>query len=197
MNKEDLIKLINNLYRLTLLFPKKEPLRYKMRELADDVLVGFTSFDFDKNPSLKNPRIIEEINQNLEILDGFFEVAKSQNWVSWQELLNLKEEYSKLNEVLKNLKKPVQVIEKPEVAVEVVAMADETVFKPANNTRQLKILEILKQKEKIQVWEVKQVFPEVSKRTLRRDFEQMLSQGLIVRLGERNQTFYQINSQTA
>src|SRR4030042_1403635 len=180
MNKEDLIQLINSLYRLTLLFPKKEPLRYKMRELADDVLAGFTSFNFDKNQSFKTLRTIEEINQDLKILDDFFEIAKNQNWVSQYELLNLKEEYSKLNEVLKSLKKPVQVIEKPEVAAEVTTMVAETVFKPANNTRQLKILEILKQKEKIQVWEVKQVFPEISKRTLRRDFEQMLNQGLIV-----------------
>lgn len=193
MNKEALIQLINNIYRLTLLFPKKEPLRYKMRELADDILAGFISFNFDKNPSSKNPRTIEEINRNLEILDNFFEVAKNQNWVSQQELLNLKEEYSKLNEALKSFKKPVQIAEKPEVAV----MATESVFRSANNVRQLKILEILKQRDKIQVWEVKQVFPEVTKRTLRRDFEQMLNQGLIVRMGERNETFYQINPQTA
>ena len=38
MNKDFLLKITNELYRLTLLFPKKEPLRYKMRELADDIL---------------------------------------------------------------------------------------------------------------------------------------------------------------
>jgi predicted HTH transcriptional regulator len=58
--------------------------------------------------------------------------------------------------------------------------------------RQEKILEILKEKGKAQVWELKQIFPEVSKRTLRRDFEQMLNQDLIERMGERNETFYQI-----
>ncbi len=34
--------------------------------------------------------------------------------------------------------------------------------------------------------------PDITKRTLRRDFEYMLSQGLIKRIGERNDTFYQI-----
>jgi len=41
MNKENLTQITNELYRLTLLFPKKEPLRYKMRELADDILANF------------------------------------------------------------------------------------------------------------------------------------------------------------
>lgn len=193
MNKEYLIQLVNNLYKLTLLFPKKEPLRYKMRETADDILAGFISFDFDKSSQYKTLRTAEEINQNLEVLNGFFEVAKGADWVSQQEILNLQVEYSKLNEALNSFKKPIQIIEKPEVAV----VATESVFKPANNLRQLKILEVLRERNKIQVWEVKQIFPDVSKRTLRRDFEQMLNQGLIMRMGEKNQTFYQINQQIA
>ena len=40
MNKDFLIQLTNDLYKLTLLFPKKEPLRYKMRELADEILAN-------------------------------------------------------------------------------------------------------------------------------------------------------------
>jgi len=38
MDPNHLLQITNELYRLTLLFPKKEPLRYKMRELADDIL---------------------------------------------------------------------------------------------------------------------------------------------------------------
>jgi Fic family protein len=34
----------------------------------------------------------------------------------------------------------------------------------------------------------------VTKRTLRRDFEKMLKEGIIERLGERNNTFYQIKT---
>jgi hypothetical protein len=60
MNKDYLIQLTNNLYHLTLLFPKKEPLRYKMREIAIDILADFEE--------LKSSQILK----NLEILDGFF-----------------------------------------------------------------------------------------------------------------------------
>jgi len=38
MDRNSLIQATNNLYRLTLFFPKKEPLRYKMREVANDIL---------------------------------------------------------------------------------------------------------------------------------------------------------------
>ena len=38
MKRDELIQLTNVVYRLTLLFPKKEPLRYKIREVADDIL---------------------------------------------------------------------------------------------------------------------------------------------------------------
>ena len=42
MDKEYFIKLTSDLYQLTLFFPKKEPLRYKMRELANNVLASLT-----------------------------------------------------------------------------------------------------------------------------------------------------------
>lgn len=162
MDSDYFIQLTANLYRLTLLFPKKEPLRYKMRELADEILANQTE-------------------EKLEILNSFFEVAKTQNWVTPQDILNLQQEYSKVKEEFKKLSE----VQLPKV--EKRRGVEETI--PG---RQQKILEVLKEKGKAQVWELKQIFPEVSKRTLRRDFEQMFNQGLIERMGERNETFYQI-----
>jgi len=183
MNKDFLIKLTNNLYQLTLLFPKKEPLRYKMRELADEILNDFYK---DQNP---------EIFKNLEILDSFFEVVKNQSWVSQNEILSLQEEYSKLKEDLENSPQPNQTLEKVKIFDELKT----TELKAENisqfsNSRHGKILNVLKEKGRAQVWEIKQIFPEVSKRTLRRDFEQMVNQGIIERMGERNNTFYQVKT---
>lgn len=162
MDKDFLIKLTTNLYRLTILFPKKEPLRYKMRGLADEILANQTE-------------------EKLEILNSFFEVAKTQNWVTPQDILNLQQEYSNVKEELKKLSE-VQ-LPKVEKRLEV----EETI--PG---RQQKILEVLKEKGRAQVWEIQKIFPEVTKRTLRRDFESLLNQDLIERMGERNETFYQI-----
>jgi len=160
MDKDFLIQLTNNLYKMTLLFPKKEPLRYKMRELADEILVKPSAKDF-------------------ETLNSFFEVAKIQNWVSPAELLKIQEDYSKLKEGLGS-----QKIEKKVVSVNTALV------------RQEKILEILKEKGKAQVGEFKVIFPEVTKRTLRRDFEFLLQQGAIERIGERNDTYYTLVRQS-
>ena len=205
MNKELLIQLTNNLYRLTLFFPKKEPLRYKMREKADDILA---------KPNEKD----------LEVLDSFFEVALVQNWVSPSDILAIKKEYDNLREILKKYK-PEKEKKKDNLAVVeedksssspfatsrvVEAYPKETPIPLHQNLdtersevkkrtefsspRREKILEFLKENGRAQVWQIKQVLPEVTKRTLRRDFEHMLEQGLIERMGEKNDTFYQIKN---
>jgi DeoR/GlpR family transcriptional regulator of sugar metabolism len=53
-------------------------------------------------------------------------------------------------------------------------------------------LEFLKEKGRVQVWEVSKLFPDISKRTIRRDFLELLNSGLIQRIGEKNNTFYQL-----
>lgn len=171
MDKNYLIQVTQNLYRLTLLFPKKEPLRYKMREIADQILAKCSMLNLEQNPVL----------EDLEILDGFFEVAKAQNWVAAVDILRIQEEYNRIKAEIKKIAK--RPPEKEITRVEPVQIP---------NSRQEKILAILKEKGRAQVWQVKQVFPEVSKRTLRRDFESLLKQGIIERRGERNDTFYQL-----
>jgi len=172
MDKSFLIQLTNEVYRLTLLFPKKEPLRYKIRELADDILANCLTDNFKQNPTL----------EDLEVLDGFFEVAKAQNWVSPAETLKLQQEYSKLKENLKT-----QASSAPRSGEDCGENS-----KAVPNERQQKILEILKEKEKAQVWEIKEFFPQVAKRTVRRDFEFLLEKGEVERIGERNNTFYKL-----
>jgi len=164
MERDRLIQLTNAIYRLTILFPKKEPLRYKIREVADCILV--------------KPQ-----KEDLEVLQSFFEVAKEQKWVREQDVLAIQTEYANLEgalKVAKTEKKKANPGENPGLIP--VVMAE----------RQEKILAFLKEQGRAQVWQVKQILPEVTKRTLRRDFEQMLGQGVIERMGERNNTFYQV-----
>jgi len=175
MQKDYLIQLTQNLYKITLLFPKKEPLRYKMRELADDILANQTEKD-------------------LEILDSYFEVAKAQNWVSSSEILAIQEEYANLREELKKVepeRKQEEAKENEPKKIEDGPLQDSTPEERSGvNERQEKILDFLRENGRVQVWQVKQILPEVSKRTLRRDFEYMLNQGIVERIGERNETYY-------
>ena len=172
MDKDNLIELTNKVYKLTLLFPKKEPLRYKIREVADDILAC--------NSSSK------KLQENLSILKKYFEVAKWQNWVSYFDILEIEKKYDKIeNDLLETVEKSVFVKNKSIRGLS----SDIKVL----DHRKEKILEILKEKERIQVWEVNKILSNVSKRTLRRDFEQLLKQGLVERMGERNNTFYKLS----
>ena len=221
MDKNIFIKMTKELYRLTLLFPKKEPLRYKMRELADDILTDLLRIIHPvRNQKFSNGAgQCEYTNANLkkaedgplrsledlEVLDGFFEVAKAQNWVSPAELLKLQREYSMLKENLERQNSsaaPVVQSSKDLLVLDQKSRGDcgenskAVPFEKRVKERQQKILEILKEREKAQVWEIKKFFPQVAKRTLRRDFESLLEEGAVERIGERNNTYYTRASQS-
>ena len=181
MEKETLIRLTSDLYKLTLLFPKKEPLRCKIRELADDILTSYIRLDSKDN---------RDLILDLETLDGFFTIAREQNWVSFSEVLKVSERYVSLRKELED------VIDSHQQAMALETVTAETGIDfndlSKSDQRRDMILAILKEKNKAQVWEFKKIFPKLTKRTLRRDFEKLLGQGLVERIGERNQTFYRL-----
>ena len=62
--------------------------------------------------------------------------------------------------------------------------------------RQEKILEILGGGEKAQVADFIKQLPDITKRTVRRDLDDLLKKGKIIRVGEWNQVFYQLIDRT-
>ncbi len=227
MDKDKLIEITNKVYKITLLFPKKEPLRYKIREIADNVLSNFVyrqslqnlnPGNFASNREIQNKDSIFLLEKNLEILKSYFEVAKWQNWVSYFDILEIQDEYDKIQY---SLKKEIQAIEKEksDLLKEDISIEDkaEDFDKEANkeinkeisenlasnvvltkekenklDPRKTKILNFLKKRENTQVQDIKKIFPSVSKRTIRRDFVQLLDQGLVRKIGDKNNTFYQL-----
>jgi len=65
--------------------------------------------------------------------------------------------------------------------------------KVGTSARQEKILEFLSKNEKAQVMDLQTVLPDITKRTIRRDLDELLQLGKIIRLGDFNQVFYKIN----
>ena len=193
MEKEYFIQLTKELYRLTLLFPKKEPLRYKLRELAEEILANLILIL--KGNFHRSSNLVEGIENDLEVLDTYFEIAKDQNWVSPDDILEIQKEYSNIREEIEKVKKEEEKNPQPEIKEnpekEKVAERNDII-----NERQQKILEILREKGRAQVGQLVSVFPQVSKRTLRRDFRFLLKRGLIERIGEKNYTFYQMRVRT-
>ena len=190
MERKDLIELTIKVYKITLFFPKKDPLRYKIRDVANRILENFIAL---KNSNKEDFFIIAEIKKDIDVLDSYLEISKWQNWVSYFDILNLKNEYVKIKnsfseiDIVKNSKEIKIPIEQS-----FHQEPKEDLKKKKLNIRQEKILDILKTKEMIQVWEVNKILPDVSKRTLRRDFEQLLKEGSVERIGEKNQTYYKL-----
>ncbi len=193
----DLIDNTKHLYRLTLLFPKKEPLRYKARETASNILNNYTLRKrllsenpgyFAKDQKTRYQEVLFEIQKDLDILFNQLEIAKYQNWASYFEVLELQEKYQKTDlEIKKEIKELVfnkNTEKKPLVEKKTTKL----------DPRKEKIIEAIKNQEKVQVQDIVKVLPSVSKRTIRRDFNDLMEKGIIKRIGKGNETFYALSS---
>ncbi|MCD6500924.1 DeoR family transcriptional regulator [bacterium] len=177
MDKEYLVRVCLAVYRVTEIFPGKEPLKFDIREKANQILADLLLFKNQKNPEMVEKK---RILGNIEVLNGYFEIAKAQRWVDERNFFVLRREYDKIKKEISSIKKK----KNPDSSD--VALNDLT------NERYKKILEILRQKERVQVWEFKKIFPQVSKRTLRRNLDYLIRQGLVQRVGDRNDTYYKL-----
>lgn len=217
MNKEYLVELTKEIYKITLLFPKKEPLRYRMREIADGILEDFAALDIIKvknaerysGPAESMKRdMVFSLERGFESMDRYFEIAKWQRWLDYFDILSVQEKYAKIRENL--LKEEVKTemgqtlafgfnFQKSEdVSIPSVSLSEKQSFEQKKeqklDTRKEKILKVLEKVGRIQTGEINKMFPEVSKRTLRRDFHKLVETGIVERLGDKNNTFYKIKS---
>ena len=142
------------------------------------------------------PRAIRE----LGMLIAYLNYAKRMSQLNPENFTVLEREYNKVGEFLRQLhqdtEKQVSEDVRPPRSSTTMSMAPKrdlgTVPKSRLSTRQTRILELLRNKPKVQVWELQKVLPEVTKRTLRRDLDDLLHRNLIVRQGEWNEVFYQM-----
>jgi len=194
MDKDYFTKLTSNLYHLTLLFPKKEPLRYKIRELGGDVLSSLILVLAD-NPYKSKERVFE-IGKKLEILDSYFEVAKSQNWVNSFDVLEIQKEYGKIGKEIGEINATLVAMEEAKIRREKAAEDEgEEITETPLSSREGKILKLLEQKGGAKVGEIHKLMSGVTKRTIRRDFKQLFKLGLIEKKGTKNLTFYQLKKE--
>jgi len=99
---DELIKLTNALYKVTGLFPTKEPLKFAIRKEALDVVFFCITLDKQVLSSdiIQKENLIQKTLDRLNLLTTYFEIAKEQNWIDKRNFLVLENEYSLIKEEL-------------------------------------------------------------------------------------------------
>ena len=149
-----------------------------VKETANTILHNFVLLSDVRFQQKKEAK--EQIQTELEKIHWYFGQAKAGNWINPENFAVLEKGYQDVQGFLKSFQEP---ITPPE---------ENNGSKSKLSERQRKIVELLRVKEKAQVWELQKVFPDVTKRTLRRDLDSLLQQDLIERQGEWNTVFYKL-----
>ena len=143
----------NGLYRLTKLFPKKEPLRYKARGVAIDILEKFLKVAGESDIERVNEEsdLRPEIHDDIRVMQAFLTIAKDQSWVKTEEVLSISKGYDILEQGLEDSNKNKDNNEGDQQAPIFQALtADQPVIDfesfHKNRQRQEKILEVLREK---------------------------------------------------
>ncbi len=92
MDKNYFINLTQKLYRLTFFFPEREPLRYKIREMADQILSNLVLILEGKIEERMDSSF--DVEKNIEMLDALLELAKTQLWVGKEEIEKVQDNYA-------------------------------------------------------------------------------------------------------
>lgn len=168
---ERYLKLTNTAYELVEFFPESDPLKSRAKE---KILAIMEALVLEKN----------DLAQDIAVLLGYFRVARSQGWVSPMNCFIVMAEYEK---IMKLHPFEAVVTNKPAIMPKPVSTAK-------IGGRKGNIIGFLKENGKGQVMDFQRVLPNVTKRTIRRDLDELLKMGKIERQGEFNQVFYKIRS---
>ncbi len=195
MDKQYFIELTNRLYRLTLLFPEKEALRHKIRGVADEILVNLVVI-LEGEPKDRRESAFN-VERNIEILDVLFELAKKQDWVLSREIGEIQDEYFEIkkeveefNNITRREARDVQKKSFPATEEKIASAEENPVADIPLSKRQQRILQLMKERDQLQVKDIQEIFPKLTKRTLRRDLNILLEKGVIKRVGKGNGTYY-------
>jgi len=193
--KNDFIKLTNAVYKLLEFFPEADPLKIRSKEKALAILENLTLVFNDEGwvsigefLAQNREKAKLEILEDIKVLLNYFEVAKSQKWLSDVNFLIISNGYEKIKE---KVGFPI-IVENPAPKPEEVKTIGVQFLL---SDRQSRIIQFLKNNEKAQVADLIKVLPKITKRTIRRDLDELMKLGKITRLGEYNQVFYKIGQE--
>ena len=194
MSEEKYLKLTDALYKVIEFFPEEEPLKNKIKEKALEIMENLVLVSLPQgnpNPGLvQKEKLSAQILKDVEVLKGYLKLGKSQGLIDSLNFLILSKEYDKIREETGSAN---EVMQRGAGIVEETKEVLTTVSDEPISERQRKILKILEKQGKAQVGDLKKIFLQVSKRTLRRDLDNLLKNKKVVRTGEWNEVVYRLS----
>ena len=204
MTSDFFVRLTLATHKIAGILPQQGVLSAQIKDSASKLLASLVLL-VQENPVIPEqkhtvtPRAIRE----LGVLVAYLNYAKRTSELNPGNFLVLEREYNKVGEFLRQLHqdmgnadpgvRPTPVVKKTEPVLPKRDLGTRRDSQGNLSGRQTRILELMRNKPKTQVWELQKVLPEVTKRTLRRDLDDLLNRKLIIRQGEWNEVFYQIH----
>lgn len=197
--QDNFIQITSTVYKLLDFFPEGEPLKNRAKDkvlaITENLVLFFGTNNCDKG------KIQEQLLEDIDVLLSFLKLAKSFGWIDNMNYLIIDKEYEKIVSQIKCAwlsQAQEKVVFEKTIEKNQVSFTKETTRAVSFHVsdRQEKILEVIREKGKAQVSDFKAVLIDITKRTIRRDLDELLKNGKIVRVGEWNQVVYQIVDRT-
>lgn len=180
------VKLASAVYRVTKLFPQNEVLKNQLRLRAGDIVFEMSQLSHKD----KNKKICYNIHSQIEGLKALFNIAKEQNWVKPINFEILDREYANLEKTIEEF----LIENRPAPAKQGLGGEPGQRQTDRNSDgRRSQILDYLKSNGQVKIGQVCQIFPQVSRRTLIRDLEELCQVGFAKRIGGGRGICYEID----
>lgn len=204
MNRNFFIRLVFATHRVIDALPVSPPekqLKEEIREAANVILADLillTAKDFTKPE--KKQDLLFQVERQIDVLLLYLEKAKQEGWVNPENFSLLVAEYGRIRELLEifediqgesenKIKEQPKLEKKEPVSIKEIGQQEKN-QELGVTPRQKRIIEFLRTKADVQVWELQKVLPEVTKRTLRRDLDELLEKNIVARKGAWNTVSY-------
>jgi len=179
-------KLTEALYRVTDLYPDKEPLKWVLREASLDIYTNIMSVMSER----KSKPLKDIINSMADIINNL-ELASLGGFISDINFGIIKREYNTLKLLLES-KKEVILIEQENPVLIIKKSIGHSYGHNGHNDRKQKILDLLKKEGKTTIKEMMPDFNGVSEKSVQRDLLEMVKSGELRAEGEKRWRTYSI-----
>lgn len=187
-------KLASALYLITSFLTDQEPLKWKLRSLASDLISATVS--------LREKQVIPPIVRDIILnITGLLTVAKNVGLISTENNELMQEEFSKYIDVFDYTKNvsdvfkseaPIPETKKLEMAplLKDKSLKEFGAVSVKKNSRQNIIIALLKRKKEIMIKDVSPLIGGCSEKTIQRELSTMVQAGILRKIGEKRWSRY-------